>query len=496
MTGKLCFAALCGALCCAALGCASCGDEGATDRPDAWPLPDAEPVVDAPAAPDRGRDTGPPIGDYCPGGPCTPDRGCRSGTCMAERSYAIGGPTDPITGYPDGEETPIAGLVWPGGYCTTAEVNYVDAPGACDPAVETSCGDPECAICLNVGQQDGRALSMCAGVCAASLTVNPCRDGQTCLLGSNVCFSGCSSDDECRVSRRDTNMNGEIDPYDAATNPMGDHLVYDDSTNATCDPVVFRCVHDGVTGAEAGMPCEHDFACEASGDCITAAGWTDADGEMGYCTKFGCNTPGNDCTGGGVCQERRIGTDLCLAACTVAAEAGTPDWASGMDVFGAGGHGVGCRPGYSCAWNGVDGAGVTGNGACVPGEYNDVTTANIAAACTDDATCYSPFGAGACLSGGVWGPSNYCSMLDCGAPGMPGDVCGPDTQCVTLFEDITACLADCATAADCAPGHACLEYDGDPATSKVCFPICLGVDDCRTGETCNIPPGEMSGTCE
>ena len=132
----------------------------------------------------------------------------------------------------------------------------------------------------------------------------------------------------------------------------------------------------------------------------------------------------------------------------------------------------------------------------MPGAYNDVTTPNIGAACADDDTCYSPFGGGLCLSGGVWGPSNYCSILDCGAPGMPADVCGAATQCVTLFEDITACLSDCATAADCAPGHACVEYDGDPATSKVCFPICLGMDDCRTGETCNIPPGEMSGTCE
>jgi len=147
-------------------------------------------------------------------------------------------------------------------------------------------------------------------------------------------------------------------------------------------------------------------------------------------------------------------------------------------------------------WNGVDGAGVAGNGACVPGEYNDIMAANTGAACTDDDECFSPLGAGLCISGGVWEPSNYCTILDCGAPGMPADVCGANTQCVTLFEDVTACVANCTSADECNPGHACVEFDGDMATPSVCFPICLADGDCRSGETCNIPPGDMAGTCE
>jgi hypothetical protein len=503
MTKKLCFLALCSALPLAV----GCGDDDVRGGGDAGPtiVLDSGPGTDSGPATDGGpADTGSTTGECGTGVGCTPDRGCRIGTCMAENNYAIGGPMDPITGYPPGEDTPIPGVVWRGGYCTTSEVNFVDAPGACDPFDDESCGGLDCAQCLNVGQQDGRDLSVCLRTCTASLTENPCPGmGNTCLLGTNVCFPGCNSDDECRVQRRDTNDNGEIDPYDPAMNPTGDRLVYDDSTNAVCNMTTWRCTHDGVTGAEAGIACSNDFECEMNGDCITADGWTDSDGVSGYCTKFGCNTPGNDCAGSGVCQERRIGVDICLSACTVASEAdidGTPgpdtDWAMNAGVLGTGGGNPDCRGGYTCVWNGVDGAGVAGNGACVPGDYNDVTASNVGAACADSDECYSPFGAGLCLSGGVWSPSNYCSILDCGAPGMPEDVCGPSTQCVTLFEDTTACLANCTDATECNPGHACVEFDGDMATPKICFPICLADEDCRTGETCNIAPGDMTGVCE
>jgi hypothetical protein len=400
---------------------------------------------------------------------------------MAEQSYQIGGASDPITGYPSGTTTPITGTLWRGGYCTPSPVGFVGDPGSCDPADDTACG--ACASCLNVGESMGRDLSVCLRDCVQSVSNRGgCTVGNACLLGTGVCFPGCSSNDECRVQRRDTNGNGRIDPYDPSTNPGGDRLVYDASTNARCGTTTSRCHHDGVSGAVAGIACTHDFVCERDGDCVTA--WPG-----GYCTKFGCHVAGNACAGSGsVCQERRIGISMCLDGCTVAGE-------PIADRLGTSGRGLGCRPGYSCVWDGVSGAGVANNGGCVPGNYNAVAVENVGATCTDDAQCYSPFGAGLCISGGVWSPSNYCTILDCAAPGMPPSVCGTSNQCVTLYGDVTACLENCTSASGCNPGHACVDYDGIAATPRVCFPVCTATADCRSGETCSIPSGSMSGTC-
>ncbi len=433
---------------------------------------------------DGGRRDGGPTGGCDLGEGCDPTRGCRvSTTCLAEFDGEIGGTDDPISGLPGGGMS-IPVTSWTGGYCTT--VNAIDA-GGCDPLDDMSCGGPECGLCLNSGQvaMSGSPVTYCAAACVPSLTTNPCRDTYSCILGNSVCLPGCTSDDECRVIREDSNDNGLLDPYDATMNPGGDHLVYDASTNATCNTTTARCLHDGAAGAEAGDTCYDDFDCEENGDCIPDDG-EDGNWPGGYCTKFGCDVAGNDCAPDGKCQERGLGISICVQACQVAATTDSADRFSDPRD---------CRPGYSCFWDGTGGA-AAGNGGCVPGNYNDERTANIGAACTTEATCYSPYGLGQCRD---FGAGNHCTLFDCGAPGVPADVCGADAVCAMVSGSTTTlCIKTCTTAADCLAGNGCWDTTMAGITTggdKVCFPGCLTDGDCRTTERCMGATMTMVGDC-
>ena len=88
-----------------------------------------------------------------------------------------------------------------------------------------------------------------------------------------------------------------------------DRLEYRTAANHRCDTNTDRCIHDGTAGAVAGQTCSWDGDCEERGDCIYFEGWHDlADPPgLGYCTKFGCDVPGNACAGGQKCQSRGFG---------------------------------------------------------------------------------------------------------------------------------------------------------------------------------------------
>jgi hypothetical protein len=165
-------------------------------------------------------------------------------------------------------------------------------------------------------------------------------------------------------------------------------------------------------------------------------------------------------------------------------------------------------------WDGFSAPGPD-NGICVPGTYTERTVPNIGEACNADLPvgmnpdCWSPFGLGVCLggAGSVWAPSNYCSILGCEAPGAPADICGAGNACVVLFDggdgmmgaDLGACFKECASATECAPGHACLPEMALVMTGRpqgVCFPICTEDGQCRTGETCMGAGTPEGGTCE
>ncbi len=428
-----------------------------------------------------------------------------SDTCETEATQPYGSAADPVTGYDGGT---INIVINQGGYCTPHPqaiyqgVSTTPDPAACDPNSTTSCGS--CATCLDVGAgPGGDRYSECFRSCMPSMTEQTCdHDGQDCDLSQHVCLPyGCHSDAECRVYRADTNMNGTIDPV-SSTNPSGDHLVYDTDSMATCNTTTFRCESPGATGATAGIMCDKDSQCEQNGTCFTEAsyGWPG-----GYCTRFGCDVAGNECTDGDVCQSHGLGVALCLKPCTVGNEDASAQ-------LGPSGHGDTCRAGYNCAWNGTGGS--TNNGGCIPGEYNDVTTPNVGAPCADPdgagpltaaSQCYSPFGAARCFNDSQGFTSDgYCTITDCDAPGLPADVCGTNAECAVLNISATdtfgLCLSSCTTGDDCRDGYGCFQAAqaamiGINATGGTCFPNCINDANCPTGQTCVGASMTALGVC-
>jgi len=388
------------------------------------------------------------------GGICTgPTLDCKPGLeCIVEQSGepfgTIGGPDNPILNYPPGEDVPIDAPFFLGSYCT---LPVAATPTGCDP---DACA-AECGLCTPIAGE-----VICMNACLPELDTNSiCRPGYRCDLFDFVCFPGCTSNDECRVSRLDTNGNGQLEFWDPET-LMGDNLVYNTSSEARCNMETYRCEHEGTPGAEAGSPCTFNDDCEADGVCLF--------GPDGYCSKFGCDIPGNDCAGGGVCAAGQ-----CLAPCDVGSDDTTPPVNNTQ----------GCREGYTCYWGGAD---ADPSGFCDVGLFNDVTINNIGSACVSADECYSPFGYGRC------DPDFGCTVIECGAPrgapGLPADVCGDNATCVDFINlgvDLFACLKKCVSAEDCFPGDACADVDLDDATvDEVCFPVCLSPDECRIGEDC------------
>ncbi len=494
-----------GALCCAvAIVGIGCGDD---DRPagmtDAGCVPGPGTIcIDRDGgggtdggAPSDGGDAGrirTDAGSVCPQGqPCTPDRGCSVGECIAENMGTFGDAMDPIDGLPGGAIS-IPTTAWVGGYCTTDLAIPVGTAGACDfnAAADVDDGCGPCGQCANAGQNmAGIDVTLCLSSCTPAATTNPCRMGYSCQFGLNACVPGCGSDAECRVYRADTNMNGE---YDEGT----DRLTYDPASMATCNMTTGRCDQPAAAGAVAGIPCERDAQCEENGECFAeiAYGW-----DGGYCTKRGCDLAGRGCSGAGdVCQD--IGVPLCLQGCNV----GTEPMADRIGVMG---HGMGCRPGYECLWNGTDGA-TPNNGACIPGNYNDVATNNVGEACNSmgpmddpDSRCYSPFGYGRCITPDLWGgtpalPSGMCTILNCAAPGVDAAMpCGPSAQCISAGGTLTFCLKNCTSATECPTGYACGEVSMTATDPHACVPNCAMDTDCTTDRHCVIPMGEMVGRC-
>lgn len=391
-------------------------------------------------------DSGTPPSDAstepCPmGTACGGDDACSVGRCYSEAPIAL-----EVGGLPGGEST-VTLVDFPGGACSDD----------CDPADEDACG--ACARCTSIG-----GSRFCAPRCTPRDGDNDiCRDGYQCDLEQAACVSGCASNQECQLAT------GE-----------GGTLVWDpDRTEHYCDPTTFRCRHPGREGAQAGDLCAKDTDCEADGVCFVDVGY-----EGGYCTKLDCGVEGRSCAGEGVCRD-----GLCLLGCTVGAE-------SEAERFGPGGRGKGCRVGHACFWNGIGQAFTEGNGSCDVGNYTEAAPTTFGGSCSRHQQCYSPFGYGGCLTAL---PDGLCTIFDCGAPGLPRDICGANGQCV-LFgaQDLSLCLANCASAADCRSGYGCVDWDGRPETPKVCY-TCATDDECRAGERCllaaSAPQDAPTGTC-
>jgi hypothetical protein len=495
----------------------ACSDDDGTPRDGGAPPPDVgrPPPDTGTPPPDTGGGGVCTPGSCGTGCPCDPARGCFAAghTCQDNLGGSIGSTTDPIDGFEGSVPAPIFG----GGYCTTAPVNIGATPPSCTVGDSASC--PSCATCVSLGTVGGIDRTFCARECTPSLTEDECPDSaesaNTCLIGDGFCLDGCMGDDECRVFRFDTDGDGDIEAP-AMDMTAVDSLEYRATANHRCDAATDRCVHDGNAGARAGDVCTWDGDCEANGDCIYNLGWQDraTPPGRGYCTKFGCDVPGNGCAMGQKCNPRGFGgTAVCLAPCEVGANEGVETDEGYRFNFASG-----CRPGHRCMWDGAAAMGAADGGSCVPGNYNDVRVSNIGDACTEDGECYSPLGAGRCI-GLLRGDTDTCSVSDCGAPGVPADLCGadpdgagplaPPATCMQLSTD-SFCRVTCATATDCeGETTACMPISsaaslGIGVAHAVCTPFCFGTTQaeadaqCRAGMTCGgaFAPGASFGTCE
>ncbi|MBK6808617.1 MAG: hypothetical protein IPG81_06915 [Sandaracinaceae bacterium] len=391
--------------------------------------------------------------------------------CIGELRSTVGGVQDPILDVPDGGPESFELVDFPGDYCAPALATAL----RCSTADRAACASV-CGVCVSNIFSDA---NLCLKQCTPNAVDNDiCRNNYECNMLNGACDTGCASDDECRTSREDTDMNGMIEPFDVDTG-LGDRIVYRPESQAFCSPDTFRCEHPGTPGAEAGDPCESNDECEANGRCLDEVRF---EFPGGYCSKYRCDFEGNSWAGAGsVCNSRGVGLPSCLAGCTLGTGVTQGDTSTYLNNT------QGCRTGYACVWDGRSAAEPM-NGSCLPGEYNSVTEPNIGAPCSTTDDCYSPFGQGVCLTTGY--PGGYCSVLDCGTVGMPADLCGPSAACVIIGAGTRVCLASCSTADDCRLGYACGDIDSDPLTpGSTCFADCLSDEECRDGETC------VSGSC-
>ena len=504
---------------CLAMGLiAACGDDDGMIVID----PDGSMGDGGVPLPDAGtRDSGPAVdGSVCGVGiPCSMARGCASGVCQENLGGELGSVTDPIQGFAmTSVPAPLFGSGDPStdppalGYCMPQLLNLTGNP-SCDPADEASC--PACSTCVGFGaNRDGLPARACLRECTPSLTEDVCPASYACDLGLGVCLDGCTTDDQCRISRRDTDMNGDIEGPAAPGMTSADQLVWDASANHRCDLTTNLCRHDGTAGVSAGATCGWDGDCEADGECLYDLAFEDADdgdpttvAGRGYCTKLGCDLTGNDCAAGGKCQARGLGEPACLAPCQVGANTGATTDADYIYNPAAA-----CRPGYACVWDGTSPATDTENGGCLPGNFNAVRVANIGAECAEDSECYSPLGQGFCDTL-LRGDTARCTVQDCQVPlpaGFPvADLCGANATCIQFPSSATFCRETCATSADCGAGEACIDGPtvtslGIAAAEAICTPFCFGETQveadatCKAGEVCadGFMPGMALGSCQ
>jgi hypothetical protein len=443
---------------------------------------------------DGGVDGGPDAGDGAVadsgepsstlfGDPCTRASDCGRGLfCDMEVDLSY-----PARGLPPGEE--VLASAFPGGVCTPVPAAPYDPEGlsSCDPlAPVTHQGCGRRGVCVEVSLEDESVMA-CREQCEPQADASGCeRRFYTCDFDQGACIEGCQTDEECQLELVDTNADGAPDA-----------LALDADSRAQCDLSTYRCTHPGSGSAAIGEPCERLDDCEPDGTCVqplqTFAGHPFPGGT---CTKVGCEVEGRECSGDDVaCARLRpwtpgfITAHACFPTCTVGAE---PEG----DRIGPEGHGEGCRPGYRCHYNGGSGA---ESGVCVGGNYNAVTDNNLGAACEADAECYSPYGQGSCLLlsvADVRAPVGTCSIMDCNAPGLADDVCGPNGTCIGLAGDITFCAQTCKDATECAEGYACSDDDADPTTSSICYPACSADAECRKDEeVCALSAASGVGAC-
>jgi hypothetical protein len=443
---------------------------------------------------------------------------CADGArCVAEGTFdnlaaGVVGSTvvaaDTVAGLPGGGSG-VPGTIFRGGYCQPTCFN------------DAQCGLG--AVCL--GATDSTAGS-CYSECDYDRVDNGgCRDGYVCLRATptattGVCYSPLSrlgespgtcdgtSDTICKVERCDdtdgaagdcvdNGIAGIQTPGNCAANPAScggdpnnyDRLWYNPTNPSVCNRATYFCEHPGDPTSSVGDSCVEDWDCPTpEGLCLDL---NVSGSPRSYCTSLECDTGGAyACDAGFVCNARAYGANACLEPCTTGAGPGvTTNPATWRTNDG------GCDVGFACYW---DGRSAATEGACIPGNFNAVTSPNTGATCDEDSDCWSPFGRGRCLSFG--NGVRFCSVIDCTTPlavfgGYPPTNAGcgdPGAICVGVG-DGTACFESCTTGDDCAVGLDCAPILSDGG--RLCFRGCETASDCHSGQTCVGASATMLGTC-
>ncbi len=431
----------------------------------------------------------------------------------------IQGEPNGVTSYP---QQPV------GSFCAVE----MCSPGSC----------PSCAVCVQTGGTPAMPTTQCLRECEYGTTGEDTCPGELgCgFFGFCLGLDAFLGEDRCRVSRRDTDMDGDIQAPTMMGEAAVDQLVWDDSAGHYLDEELDRCRHMGTEGAAIGDGCGWDGDCTPDGECLYGVAfqrqWNDPDDmdpetteENGYCSLLGCQFDDIECGEGAACIAPQGLFPLCLSSCTVGNNEGEvtdPEYLFSQNAD--------CRPGYSCLWDGETGADMGPNGGCYapPAEDdmpNTVRTPNIGTACEQDSECWSPLGLGQCLE--LFAASeedqDICTLFQCDTP-LPGavssegvDLCGEGATCAGFsVSSIRYCRQTCETPADCAVGQACLPEalsgvigispDIGAVTfedTSICVPFCFGQDQaaadaqCKEGEVCMgyVAPmpgaGGSAGTC-
>ncbi len=418
---------------------------------------------------------------------------CVSGECL-EPWMCL----DPIDGTTptlrrDGSEgRPYPVRIWPGGLCT----------GECDLLAEawrSPCG--RCATCAPFVDGIGR----CRLTCEQDVDGRGgCSEGYACDRGELYCRDACvvvEGVDTCQFTHEDRDGDGSFESIvdEGVAHP------------SACNSATGLCETVGRVDATAGDDCVTDFDCEDDGTCVRS----DATEPIttlsdGYCIRRGCNETDLPCREGDVCAHSlfELPGGACMQGCEVGEEM------TAAERLGAAGRHPQCGPNEACFWDGTHGLSDPLNGACYPGNYNDVPAYNVGAECQRDEECWSPFGLGRCLflDDDAFLDDAYartgrgiCAVGGCGetagepiglhvADGVvpverPEDLCrtsasGGTDLCLGFTELQNYCIHGCADATACPDGWACPNLGDTLRPLHVCWPMCLADTDCRTGARC------------
>ena len=395
------------------------------------------------------------VGQTCVTGECFAPWVCRPELDARLRTWTADGRA--------GRPYPL--IAWPGGRCEG--VCTVDAPGQCD----------RCTVCV---ARHGGTVGECFNPCSET---GHCREGFACDVVNQVCVPSCTivdGVDTCQFSTI-----ASQDPWSAGA------TIVDRGADwpSHCNTETGRCATPGNPAATAGDVCEDDLDCEDDGTCLPLT-------PSGYCVRHGCNDVASPCREGDVCALGHylgLRGRTCLNGCALGGET-----TSAQRIGLMGGHPT-CGPGQACLPAARTGS--TVQGACLPGNYNDVVDYNVGQECMADTDCWSPYGLGRCLMLDEPYSSRegrgVCSVRWCAMDseewgyGADLDRCRSTDQCVWVSEVEPGCVTRCESAADCPGEWACHPVDvfGDGSLYRTCWPACFDDTECAAGALCRTESG-------